>query len=127
MLVSFAPIMLSLALARGILSTLMAVPQPTCHRHPQLQLNFLDDYKADQNRPPGMEANAVATFMSEVNSGRMEELRQVAHVRGTEDGVDWRSEELAEVHVTAVDDRGMLLNELICSAVDQRCIAVTVE
>ena len=55
-----------------------------------------------------------------------EELRQVARVKGTEDGVDWRTEELTSVEVTGVDERGMILQEVLCSATDQRCINVII-
>ena len=70
-------------------------PRPTCHphRHRPLQLNFLDDYKTEQgggfDGAPTMDPGAIAAFIDEVNSERMEELRQVARVKGTEDGVDW--------------------------------------
>ena len=103
---------------------------PAAHEHRRctLQLNWLDEYKAEQERGAAtseVDASAMA-FMSEINDGHMEELRQVAHVRGTEDGVDWTSEELVSVQVIAVDDRGMLLQEMLCSAADQRCISVDV-
>lgn len=102
--------------------------QPACHhhRHRPLQLNFLDDYKADQETRSGMDADAITAFMQEVNEWHVEELRQVAHVKGIEDGVDWACEELMSVHITHVDDGGLLLHELLCSAADERCIAVDV-
>ena len=99
-------------------------------RHHSPRLNFLDDYKEAKEQafycPPGMDPDAISAFIGEVNSHHMEELRMVAHVRGTDDGVDWTNEELVSVSITAVDDRGMLLQEMLCSAIDQRCIAVDV-
>lgn len=74
-----------------------------------------------------MDADAVLKFIGEVNSEQhIEELKQIAYIKGTEDGVDWTTEELSSVQVTAVDQRGLLLNEVLCSASDQRCIAVDV-
>ena len=105
---------------------------PACHRHRHhpLQLNFLDDYKAEtqdfQGGPSLTPSHDVLEFMDEVNYRRVEELRQVARIKGVEDGVDWESEELLNVEMTAVDDRGIVVQELLCSASDQRCIAVDV-
>ena len=92
------------------------------------QLNFLDDYKVEQSSGaalPELNVDAV-NFMREVNEAHSEELRHVAHVKGTEDGVDWATEQLESVALIAVDDRGLLLQEMLCSAVDQRCISLDV-
>lgn len=116
-------------LSLAVLRVGLVPPLPACHqhRHRPLKLNFLDDYKTEQGGscPPEVDPDAKQ-FIGEVNFEHMEELRQVAFVKGSEDGVDWAIEELASVEVTAVDDRGMLLQEVLCSATDQRCIAVDV-
>jgi hypothetical protein len=105
-------------------------PRPAWHqhRHPPPRLNFLDDYKAEDGGCLSCSPDPDAVeFIHLVNSEHMEELRQVAHSRGTADGVDWAVDELTSVEVTAVDDRGMLLREVLCSAEDQRCIGVDVD
>ena len=104
-------------------------PLPTWHhhRHRPLQLNFLDDYKAEEGEKLALLPDPNAEqFIHLVNNEHMEELRQVARMQGTLDGVDWSVEELTSVEVTTVDDRGMLLREVLCSANDQRCIGVDV-
>jgi len=68
----------------------------------------------------------ASAFIRETNMEHMEELRQVARVKGSEDGVDWNTEELASVELVAVDPTGLHLQEVLCSATDQRCIAVHV-
>ena len=91
--------------------------------------NFLDDYKAeagDAYHPPVLLDPDAKHFIGEVNELHMAELRQVATIKGTNDGVDWGLEELASVEVQAVDDGGLLLQEVLCSASDQRCIHVRV-
>ena len=102
---------------------------PACHRHRPLQLNFLDDFKAEGSSgfwsSPAVDPDAEQ-FIGEINYAHMEELRQIARVKGTEDGVDWSTEYLASVQVTSVDESVILLQEVICSASDQRCIAVDV-
>ena len=100
-------------------------------RHVQTRLNFLDDYKAEEASQGVFGRQAVNrddadTLKGEINCQHMEELRQVARVKGTEDGVDWASDELASVEVTTIDETGLLLHEVLCSATDQRCIAVDV-
>ena len=117
----------------AVLAAWVGVPsRPHCQRHRPPKLNWLDDYKAEASSGGGpgftnqvMDSDA-AEFMVEVNFAHMEELRQVARVKGLEDGVDWTREYLSSVQVTSVDNRGMLLQEVICSASDQRCIAVDV-
>jgi len=106
-------------------------PHPACHqpRHRPLQLNFLDDYKAETQglqAGPWLASHEAQEFMDEINCRRMEELRQVARVKGMADGVNWANEELMNVQITAVDGRGLVVQEVLCSASDQRCIAVDV-
>ena len=117
----------------AVLAAWATVPLPRplyrCNRHPPLQLNFLDDFKAEGGYScdsPGSQMlhPDVQQFVGEVNQGRQDELRQVARVKGTSDGVDWGREELVSIEVTGVDDRGILLRALLCSAADQRCITV---
>jgi len=86
------------------------------------QLNFLDDYIQDQTA----QNPEASGFVDELNLEHIEELRQVAHVRGSQDGVDWSVEELSSVKVDYIDEEGIHLQEILCSATDQRCIAVEV-
>ena len=108
--------------AIGTLATAWAgLSPPRCcpchhrHRHRPALANFLDDYKAerwareaDYRQASDPEAEQ---FMADINVAHIEELRQVAHVKGAEDGIDWSVEELSSVEVTAIDDEGMLLQE----------------
>ena len=102
------------------------------HRHPPPQLNFLDDYKAEieidsPHDGPPLEEPDDEQFLYECNAEHMAELYQVARVKATEDGVDWRLETLQTVEAKAVSDMGMLLQMMLCSAKDQRCIAVDID
>ena len=103
------------------------------HRHPPLQLNFLDDWKAGVDTQQHVHGGTLLTadvddnvFLRTLNAEHMEELRQVARVKATADGVDWRLETLQNVEAKAVSDMGMLLQILLCSAKDQRCILVDI-
>jgi hypothetical protein len=68
-----------------------------------------------------VEADAL---IDEINHEHQEELRAVAWKKGTEDGVDWTTEELSAVELVAVDEEGIHIEEVLCSSTDQRCIAV---
>ena len=70
---------------------------------------------------PKVETDAL---IDEINHEHQEELRAVAWQKGTEDGVDWSTEELSAVELVAVDEEGLHIEEVICSTTDQRCIAV---
>ena len=108
--------------AMGTLATAWAgLSPPRCcpchhrHRHRPALANFLDDYKAerwareaDYRQASDPEAEQ---FIADVNVAHIDELRQVARVKGAEDGIDWSVEELSSVEVTAIDDEGMLLQE----------------
>ena len=76
-------------------------------------------------RPPCMLAKVEAdALIDEINHEHQEELRAVAWKKGTEDGVDWTTEELSAVELVAVDEEGIHIEEVLCSSTDQRCIAV---
>lgn len=63
-------------------------------------------------------------WIAEINNEHNEELRTIALQKGTEDGVDWSDEEINDVKLVAVDERGLHLEEVLCSQRDQRCIAL---
>ena len=108
-----------------LVPTLLRMP-PTRSRMPPLHLNFLHEYSAEAGGGAVDPDADALQFIGEINHERVKELWQVARFKGTADGVDWGVEELASVTATAVDDTGILLQEVLCSSADQRCIAVDV-
>jgi len=64
-------------------------------------------------------------FMAEVNSAEhAEELHVIAKQKNTEDGVDFNIEQISAVKLIDVDEGGMVIEEILCSSTDQRCIAI---
>jgi hypothetical protein len=56
----------------------------------------------------------------------MEELQQIAMAASTADGVDWSIEELSGAKLVQADEKGVVVEEILCSAADNRCIAVDI-
>ena len=63
-------------------------------------------------------------FIDEMNAEHMDELRQIALVQSTADGVDWSVEQLSAAKLVQADNKGVIIQEILCSSTDQRCIAV---
>ena len=67
---------------------------------------------------------AAQQWVNEINNEHHEELEVIARQKGTEDGVDWTKEELDEVHLAYVDEMGLHIEEVLCSSIDDRCVAI---
>ena len=67
---------------------------------------------------------AAQQWVNEINTEHHDELELIARIKGTEDGVDWRTEELDDVHLAYVDEDGLHLEEVLCSSLDDRCVAI---
>ena len=63
-------------------------------------------------------------FIDEMNAEHVDELRQIALVQSTADGVDWSVEQLSAAKLVQADNKGVIIQEILCSSTDQRCIAV---
>jgi hypothetical protein len=74
----------------------------------------------------GSRLEATGEFLKETNSQRMEELQQIAMAASTADGVDWSIEELSGAKLVQADEKGVVVEEILCSAADNRCIAVDI-
>ena len=67
---------------------------------------------------------AAQQWVNEINTEHHDELELIARIKGTEDGVDWRTEELDDVHLAYADEDGLHLEEVLCSSLDDRCVAI---
>ena len=72
------------------------------------------------------EAFAAEQFVAELNAEHADELRRLARQKNDADGVDWSVERMESVRLLEVDDDGLHLEEILCSAQDQRCMAVEI-
>ena len=72
----------------------------------------------------GCDDECRSGFMDEHNAAHGADVWQIAKRINDEDGVDWSVEELSAVRIVAVDATGITVEEILCSSVDQRCLAV---
>ena len=72
------------------------------------------------------EAFAAERFVAELNAEHADELRRLVRQKNDADGVDWSVERMESVRLLEVDDGGLHLEEILCSAQDQRCMAVEI-
>jgi len=70
--------------------------------------------------------DAAQYWMDEMNSDHVDELQQVARLCPAGREVDWSLEELHRVEIVSVSDEYIVLQEVLCSASDQRCVALDV-
>ena len=71
-------------------------------------------------------AFAAKQFVAELNAEHADELRRLVRQKNDADGVDWSVERMESVRLLEVDDDGLHLEEILCSAQDQRCMAVEI-
>ena len=68
----------------------------------------------------------ASAWIADMNEHHIEELAQVARLCPEGRLVDWSVEELHRVEIVGANEDGVVLQEVLCSAADQRCIAVDV-
>ena len=104
-----------------------ALPRPrhSCRRVGSgIVLSF--ELERQQRQGPRIPRELVEEFVAEMNAGHAEELRRLAFNENEKDGVDWSVERMESVRLLTVDERALLLEEVLCSSRDQRCIAVEI-
>ena len=62
------------------------------------------------------EAFAAEQFVAELNAEHADELRRLVRQKNDADGVDWSVERMESVRLLEVDDDGLRLEEVLCSA-----------
>jgi len=72
------------------------------------------------------ESFAAEEFIAEMNADHADELRRLVRQQNDADGVDWSVEKMESVRLLEVDDDGLHLEEVLCSAQDQRCMALEI-
>mmetsp|Transcript_35533 Transcript_35533/g.86356 ORF Transcript_35533/g.86356 Transcript_35533/m.86356 type:complete len:264 (+) Transcript_35533:67-858(+) len=63
-------------------------------------------------------------FIADMNSNHKAELQHVARL--AQPNVDWSVEELHQVEIVSVSEKGIVLQEVLCSMADARCVALDV-